>query len=57
MTTNNKRTKTKLRSGNQKKIPTIKVVQLNHIDPNCSTEQREGTNITVAQANCLRFLA
>ena len=57
MTNNNKRTKTKLRSGNKKKIPTIKVVQLSHIDPNCSTEQTEGTSITVAQANCLRFLA
>ena len=57
MTNKNKRTKTKLRSGNKKKIPTIKVVQLSHIDPNCSTEQTEGTNITVAQANCLRFLA
>ena len=61
MTNNNKRTKTKLRSNVcqaiKKKIPTIKVVQLSHIDPNCSTGQTEGTSITVAQANCLRFLA
>ena len=44
-------------SGHQKNIITIEVVQLSHIDPNCSTEQTEGTSITVAQANCLRFLA